>query len=261
MVAGCGCREASSAHQKKDGVVYDGNELFLKVCKDLNVPVLELVVRTARWVHPAVFRELPLWYPAHARKMPLFKADWSTPQMVKGKRAIETNFKGQETLDKALGIASENRKNWTCCHIWGYSDETFQSASLTNNPRYYTCPANMMQLPTPLKALTDSMPSVQLAIRVCVWNTYGWTPDTEDAEQAALVRSGHVPAGYPTAWPRSRGAPLPQGVQPVTKQIRHAMAKRKRDIKRNLARHEAGSLPHYPADQVRQLLRYWRIQL
>lgn len=192
--------------------------------------------------------------------MPLYKADWSTPQLVKGEQAIETNFKGQETLDKALGIAPERRKNWTCCHIWGYSDETFQSESLTTDPRYYTCPANMVQLPTPLKALTDSMPAVQLAIRVCVWNTYGWSPDAEDAPQADLVRSGQIPEGYPETWPTTPGA-MPPGVQPVTAQIRRAIAKRRRDIRRNLDQHKRGELPQFPAEQVLRVLNYWRIDL
>ena len=241
--------------------MYDGNKLFLSVCKELGLPVLELVVRTARWVHPEVFHQLPLWYPAHRRKMPLFQVDWKTPQMVSGKRAIETNFKGQTTLDKALGIPSNQRKNWTCCHIWGYSDETFQTVSLTNNPRYYTCPANMVQLPAPLKALTDSTPSVQYAIRACAWNLYGWTPDLKDAPEAKLVRSGHFPDDYPSAWPRSSTDAPPPGVQTLSDQVQRAISKRKRDIKAELDAHAAGRLPEYPAGQVRELLRASGIRL
>lgn len=236
----------------------DGNELFSQVCADLGVPVMQLVARTARWVDPDVFRALPVWYPAFQRKMPLFKADWATPQMLrKTDRAIETNFKAQETLDAALGIAAENRKNWTCCHVWGYSDETFQSASPTNDPRFYTCVANMVQLPTPLKALTDAVPSVQAALRVCAWNLYGWTPPAEEFAEAADIRAGRVPADYPDSWPLPHRPAPPPLMQPATPRVIGAAARRRRNLAAEIAAARANRYPHYPMDSVRGVLEHW----
>lgn len=240
----------------------DGNERFLEVCLELDIPVLELVARTARWVDPAVVRALPVWYPAHYRKMPLYKADWTTPQMVSGRRAVETNFKGQLTLDKALGLRGKDRPNWTCCHIWGYSDASFQTRSPTNDPRYYTAVANLVQLPTPLKALTDSMPEVQAAIRACAWNLYGWTPESEDFPDAQAIRDGWVPDDYPVAWPRRDSiSGVAPGIVPMNARIRAAVTKRKSEIRANLGRHRQGVLPNYPAEQVESVLGYWGVVL
>lgn len=239
----------------------DGNERFLEVCVDLGIPVLELVARTARWIDPAVAQILPVWFPAHYRKMPLYQADWATPQLVSRRRAVETNFKGQRTLDKALGLRKKDRPNWTCCHIWGYDDPSFQTRSPTNDPRYYTAVANLVQLPTPLKALTDSMPGVQAAIRACAWHLYGWTPEPDDATDASRIRDGWLPAGYPDSWPRRGRALAPPGLVPLNQRIRASAQARKREIQENLARHEEGDLPHYPGEQVGHVLSYWTVDL
>lgn len=238
--------------------MHDGNELFSQVCAELGVPVMHLVARTARWVDPAVFRALPVWHPAFHRKMPLFQADWQTPQLLrKIDRAVETNFKAQETLDAALGIAPESRKNWTCCHVWGYSDETFQSASPTNDPRFYTCVANMVQLPTPLKALTDSLPRVQAALRTCAWHLYGWTPPVDEFAEAAAIRAGHVPEDYPEFWPLPGRPARPPLLHAATDRVMGAVARRRAKLGREIAEARAGRLGQYPLDSVRSVLDHW----
>jgi hypothetical protein len=38
--------------------------------------IAEIIVRTAKWVHPDTFHALPVWYPETARKLPLYDARW-----------------------------------------------------------------------------------------------------------------------------------------------------------------------------------------
>jgi hypothetical protein len=38
--------------------------------------IVDLIARTARWVHPEVFRAFPVWYPETARRLPIFDAGW-----------------------------------------------------------------------------------------------------------------------------------------------------------------------------------------
>ena len=40
-----------------------------------------LIERTARWVDPATFKLLPVWFPEHARGKEFYKENWSSPQM------------------------------------------------------------------------------------------------------------------------------------------------------------------------------------
>jgi hypothetical protein len=64
---------------------------------------------------------------------------------------FEANVAARQALMAALSVAAPKPKGWTVCHIWGYDDERFVSESfIVRNPRYYSCVANMMWLPTPL---------------------------------------------------------------------------------------------------------------
>jgi hypothetical protein len=238
--------------------VPDGIDLYKKACSDLSIPVMALIVRTARWVDPRVMTELPVWYPAFHRGMPLFQADWKTPQMLrKDARYLETNMRANKALHAALG---GKHPNWTCCHIWGYSDATFrEKGSLTYDPRYYTCIANMVLLPTPVKALTDSMPDVQQALRVCCWYLYGWTPEPADAKEAKLIRSGWVPEQYPTEWPRKPDGDKPPGLVRATLAILTRARARREELLSELRRADAGELPNYPAESVRTILAAWGV--
>src|SRR5205823_5913681 len=53
--------------------VPDGNEAL----RDDIPVVVDLIERSARWVHPDTFRALPLWAPHTARGRPLYDARWS----------------------------------------------------------------------------------------------------------------------------------------------------------------------------------------
>jgi hypothetical protein len=230
----------------------DGLDVFKTACAEMRVPVMDLIVRTARWIDPAVVRVIRVWYPAFYRGMELFQADWATPQLNgQKKRCLETNYRANWTVDAAVGSKGSN---WTCCHIWGYSDPTFQKkGSLTQNPRYYTCLPNLVLLPTPVKALTDSVPEVQQALRVCSWNLYGWTPDPRDAGEVELIRSGWVPDHYPSGWPTNGSSTVPPGFVEATSAILAQARRRKAAIVDELRRANAGELPMYPAERVRAI--------
>lgn len=238
----------------------DGIDVFKITCLEMGIPVMDLIVRTARWVDPAVVNILPVWYPAFYRGMPVFKADWKTPQLLNGKeQRREANERANWTIHAAVG---GKHPNWTCCHIWGYSDSTYQTkGSLTYSPRYYTCLPNLLLLPTPVKALTDSMPEVQQALRVCSWHLYGWTPDSADAPEAELIRSGWFPEHYPPDWPRRQDENSPPGLVKATSDILAKARRRKAEIADELRRADAGELPNYPADSVRRVLLMWASQL
>ena len=100
--------------------VPDGNEALRA-----DIPtIVELIERTARWVHPDTFRALPLWAPQGLEdgrcSMPAGRADTRTP----GRRQASPprsrgNTAALDALVAALDVASPQPKNWTVCHIWG----------------------------------------------------------------------------------------------------------------------------------------------
>jgi hypothetical protein len=232
----------------------DGLDIFKSACLDMGISVIDLIVHTARWVDPEIARILPVWYPAYHRGMELFQADWVTPQMnaKRGQRVKESNVRAGMALKDATGNKCDN---WTCCHIWGYSDPTFQvKGSLTYNRRYYTRVSNLVLLPTPVKALTDCVPDVQQALRICAWHLYGWTPDPADAPEASMVRSGWIPDHYPTAWPNGSSMFYPPGLVRATDAIKAKACRRKAAIVRELCQAERGEIPNYPLSAVREIL-------
>jgi hypothetical protein len=177
-------------------------------------------------VDPETFRRLPIWYPEYHRGAPIYDAKYER-QYTNKKRGgedvslkTEPNIQAGKAIRQAMGIpVSWRGYNWTVCHIWGIDDPTFQQSNvIVRDPCYYSCVGNMVLLPTPLKALTDSVPELKHMLRVCAYNIYGWVPVAPDAPDLAdrveLVRGGAVFADYPQSWPRTPGEKLPPGIMP-----------------------------------------------
>lgn len=225
--------------------------------------IASLIERTARWVDPATFRLLPVWYPEHARRRHFYKANWSEP-LTNTNRAtkatvhkLEGNTKANQALTLALGLRAATRPNWTCCHLWGVDDEKFQKSNdVVSDHRYYSCVANMVLLPTPMKAFTDAIPEIKAMMRICARNLYGWQCDHESmkAVNEALGQWQDWDA-YPSSWPRSSGEKLPMGLVKLTPEIEQQALKRRAAIFSDLE--HAG--PFYPREAVRSALKYWGI--
>ncbi|MGE0038709.1 MAG: hypothetical protein AB7S93_24140, partial [Xanthobacteraceae bacterium] len=174
---------------------------------------------------------------------------------------FEGNVAALNALVAALDVASPKPKNWTVCHIWGYDDPSFaQGSSVVQDPRYFSCVANMVWLPTSLKGFTDTLPEIKAMLRVCSFHLYGWACEHEAvAAQAEQVRSGWTPPDYPKSWPKAdRPGVLPPGSAPFTPRIEREIAKRKAKIRSNLAN---ADFLHYPKTEVEDVLRFWKVDL
>ena len=227
--------------------------------------IMRLIERTARWVDPETFRLLPLWYPEYARRTYLYKHDWSklrvntsrlTGQIVD---KLEGNGHANKALTHALGLRSDERPNWSCCHIWGIDDPFFREANaVVQDRRFFSCIANMVLLPTPLKAFTDAIAEVKVMLRICARHLYGWHCEHDSLQQgvAAMKRWRRWDA-YPRSWPRKIGASMPLGVVPINEGIRKSAIARLARIRRDLI----SSGPHYPRKEVREALDYWQIKI
>lgn len=227
--------------------------------------VISLIERTARWVAPGTFRLLPLWFPEHARGELFYKSNWSEPQLNKNRKReapihkFEGNVHANEALTLALGLRKKQRPNWSCCHVWGLDDPTFQQSNhVVCDRRFFSCVANMVLLPTPLKAFTDAMPEIKTMLRICARNLYDWECEHEclDGLRENLGQWADWNS-YPESWPRVRNERLPLGTMPLTATIEKAAAKRKQEIRRDLQ--FAG--PYYPREGVRAALDYWKINI
>ena len=148
--------------------------------------IASLIERTARWVAPETFRLLPVWFPEHARRRYFYKANWSEPQLNKNRASgnsshkYEGNNNANQALTLALGLRKATRPNWSCCHLWGVDDASFQKSNdVVSDHRFYSCIGNMVLLPTPLKAFTDAMPDIKVMLRLCARNLNGWQCDHE----------------------------------------------------------------------------------
>ncbi len=230
----------------------------LRVEMELGV-VMRLIERTARWVDPATFRLLPTWYPEHARKAFFYKENWTVPQLNRGEHKQEGNLHANKALTHALGLRSDDRPNWSCCHIWGVDDPLYQEANVVvQDRRFFSCVANMVLLPTPLKAFTDTVPEVKAMIRICARALYGWHCDHESlVETVAIIDRWGDWEAYPASWPRIPGdGMLPPGVVPLSRDIQKDASRRLTRIRQDLA--QAG--PHYPREKVRAALAYWKIE-
>lgn len=243
--------------------VPDGNEALRE-----DIPaVVELIERTSRWVHPSTFKALPVWAPHTARGRPLYDAGWTRRYTNTRKSTgttsekFEGNVAALKALVTALDVASPRPKNWTVCHIWGYDDPSFaQRSNVVQDPRYFSCVANMVWLPTSLKGFTDTLPEIKAMLRVCAFHLYGWACEHESFEAQALrIRSGWVPAHYPKTWPSPEmPALLPLGTAPYSDQVQRQVQKRKARIKAALA--DLGYVA-YPKEEVEAVLRFWNVDL
>lgn len=227
--------------------------------------IASLIERTARWVAPETFTLLAVWFPEHARGHQLFKEDWTKPLTNTNRTTgatsskVEGNIYAGQALTLALGLKPAERPNWSCCHIWGVDDPTFQKPNdVVKDRRFFSCVANMVLLPTPLKAFTDTMPEIKAMLRVCSRNLYGWTCEHESLrETVAALDKYDAWDAYPESWPRSPGEKRPRGMVPLTSKIEQNAMKRKRAIKEDIER--AG--PSYPRKEVHEVLDHWKITL
>jgi hypothetical protein len=225
--------------------------------------VMRLIECTARWVDPETFRLLPLWYPEHARGAFFYKKNWSDPQMNKNRQTGHTEHKREgnlyanKALTHALGLRSDDRPNWSCCHIWGIDDALYQeSNAVVQDRRFYSCVANMVLLPMPLKAFTDTMLEVEAMLRICARKLYGWHCDhTCMADGIAKIDGWDDWDAYPESWPREHMTSLPRGVMKLDDGIRQSATRRLEQIRTDLEK--AGI--HYPREEVRAALAYWQI--
>lgn len=243
--------------------VPDGNEAIRA-----DIPaIVELIERTAHWVHPDTFRALPVWAPHTARGRPLYDASW-TRRYTNTRRAtgltaekFEGNVAALNALVAALDVASPKPKNWTVCHIWGYDDPSFaESSNVVQDPRYFSCVANMVWLPTSLKGFTDTFPEIKEMLRTCSFYLYGWACEHESVQvQAEQVRSGTLPRGYPKSWPsQARPSVLPLCTAPFTSRVEREILKRKAKIRAALAN---ADYLHYPKAEVEDVLKFWKVDL
>jgi hypothetical protein len=227
--------------------------------------IASLIERTARWVSPETFKLLPLWFPEHGRRGLFYKGNWSAPQMNKSRATghsvhkSEGNIHANKALTLALGLRSKHRPSWSCCHIWGVDDASYQlSNAIVMDRRFFSCVGNMVLLPTPLKAFTDTMPDVKAMLRICARNLYGWPFGHEEflVTNAALDKWTDWDS-YPQSWPRSPHEKLPLGVVAPSVTIRASAQKRLACIRRDLE--QAGN--YYPREEVKAALAYWKIEL
>jgi len=243
--------------------VPDGNEAL----RDDIPAIVELIERTALWVHPDTFRALPVWAPHTARGMPLYNAAWTNPATntrrstgIKSDK-FEGNVAAIKALTGALGVSNPKPKHWTVCHIWGYDDPSFSARSgVVQDPKYFSCVANMIWLPTALKGFTDVLPEIKAMLRTCSFYLYGWACEHHSvAADADEIRSGYIPAHYPEAWPSPKRPSIrPANTAPYSEKVMREIAKRKRTIANCL---EDAELTHYPREMVRQVLEFWKIDL
>lgn len=227
--------------------------------------IMTLIERTARWVAPETFKLLPVWFPEHSRRGLFYKKNWTEPQMNTNRTTLQSVHKSEgnvyanAALTLALGLRKKLRPNWSCCHIWGVDDVKFQQSNVVvTDRRFYSCIGNMVLLPTPLKAFTDAMPEIKTLLRICARNLYGWPHDDEKlfATNVALNASANWSA-YPESWPRFLNEKRPPGTVPLSPTIEASVRKRIDTIRRDL---DNGG-KHYPRNDVRAVLAYWKVEL
>lgn len=226
--------------------------------------IIDIIVRTAKWVHPDSFRALPVWYPETARRQPVFDAGWQRVYTNTNKltASVTEKFEPNIRARKAFlaGLGARPTRNWTVCHIWGVDDPRFQTNNrVVCDPRFYSCVANMVWLPTPLKGFTDAVPEIKRMLRTCSFYLYDWVCEHEDVKvEAAEIRSGRISEAYPASWPALGRRCLPPGTAEFTSRIDSAIKKRKGELRRMLEDH---SLANFPRKQVRDVLSFWNIRL
>ena len=79
------------------------------------------------------------------------------------------------------------------------------------------------------------------------------------ADQAAKVRTGWSPDGYPKSWPNpDRIGMPPPGTAPFTPRVEREIAKRKQKIKQDVSN---AAYLHYPKEEVMKVLKFWNVGL
>ena len=126
--------------------------------------------------------------------------------------------------------------------------------SVVQDNRFFSCIANVILLPTPLKAFTDVMPEVKAMLRRSSGDWFNWSCDHPDL----LPQPGDAfdPADYPESWSHAASGSVP-GIVPINDKIRAKARNRKAVIARDLE--NVGEF--YPREQVRDALSYWNIVL
>jgi len=225
---------------------------------------MRLIEQTAQWVDRETFEYLPVWFPEEARRDLMYKKNWSEPQYNTNRRTGEKihkrvgNVGANKALTMALGLRSSERPNWTCCHIWGIDDPTYQiSNSVASDKKYYSCVANMILLPTPLKAFTDVMQDVKDMLRISAAYYYNWTPDNHDVPALSEIEARCHWSNYPESWPTEIKKIEPKGVVKFNRKIKDSVDRRKLAIQNLLE--NAGS--HFPRSEVIDVLRFWKIDV
>jgi hypothetical protein len=227
--------------------------------------IMSLIERTARWVSPETFKLLPIWFPEYARRGLFYKSNWAEPQMNKSRATGHTahksegNIHANQALTLALGLRKKNRPNWSCCHIWGIDDASYQlSNDVVQDHCFFSCVGNMVLLPTPLKAFTDTVADVKAMLRICANDLYGWRCDHESllATVTALDQWNEWDA-YPASWPKKMHEKLPMGIVPLSPSIEASARKRLDAMRRDLK--NAGT--YYPRERVGAALAYWNVKL
>lgn len=250
------------AEEGRSAPIQDGNEI-LKPYLPLIVKIIE---ETARWADPITFKKMPIWAPYIARKGEIIPKHKNRKAKSGGEKTRkETNVAAQAAFLAAIDIAVVKRpKNWTVCHVWGYDDPSFQKGSLTANPKYYSCVANMVWLPTALKGFTDAVPEIKTMLRVCAYNLYDWVCDDASVLlEAKKIESGYVPDGYPETWPRSRASRsnddhavfFERNVSPFSERIDLAIKRQQDKIELILG---DASFPESRKESAANALDYWK---
>lgn len=209
--------------------------------------VASILAATCRWVDPATFALLPVWHPYTARKEPLYSEGWTRPMTNRDAAKFERNTAANKTLTEALGLRGKGRTNWTCCHVWGNDDALFKSCrSEVNDPRFYTCPANMVLLPTPLKAFTDAVPEVKAALRYGARVLYGFWPESR-AEPDANAAGCYLPDSWRAA-PGFPGVMAQSGLVDRTARLRASQ----------LSALMSARPRYFPYAKAREAVLYWQ---
>ena len=241
-------------------VVRDGLEV-LREQLDL-AQIMKLIEGTAMWVDRETFRYLPVWYPDQARGDLMYKANWSEPLHNTNKSTGHKvhkqvgNTSASKTLTMALGLRLKDRPNWTCCHIWGIDDDTYQIPNtIVTDKRYFSCVANMVLLPTPLKAFTDVMMEVKAMLRISAAYYYDWVPEDINLVSLAELEKMCDWDAYPSSWPRKGDPKELMGVVKLNDTIKRYADKRKAAIFES--HNDAGQ--YYPRDEVNGVLKYWKV--
>ncbi len=230
-------------------ILGDGLEFFGKHADPRTLS--ELLGACTIWIDPKCHELLPVWSPYSYRKAPLYKANWKDRQTNKDEPKSEGNVEAGKAQNKYLGIIGtnkESRPNWACCHIWGNDDPSFQADHAeVNDPRYFTCPANMVLVPSPLKTFTDTIPEVKSALRYASSILYGFSPENRDEPDASAASSY-----LPDIWRK------PETIRfvPINDRIIAHLTERVE----KLAQLQESAGENYPRRGVAEVISYWKTQ-